>query len=889
MKDNIMRTAGYTLSLFALCGLSFTPMASAFAAEGNGSAENDDPDGLTQESDAKVPAEKENETIGTAAKDETVFVFCAADGQKKNIEVSNTITNKNGLGYIMDNSQLSDIVSGASNVNFTQNGESVLWDAQGEDVCYSGTTNKALPVTFTAHYYVDGQQVSSSQLAGATGQVRIVYTFKNHSRVVADGRYVNTPFLAATVFAFDPEVAKNIQVTNGKVLELGGQQVVIGYALPGMQDNLGVSSSEFEVPDSFEVTFDATDFHYDGSYTMVTSSLFDDVDVDGIDLGGVTDSLGQLSDAMEQLVDGSAALAEGMDQFQTQTAELPDGVAALNDGAGQLADGLPQAQDGAQQLADGTATLESALDAMRNGTDTATGMVDAVNSIGTKDDTAATTLQGGINQIRAGLSKMKGELNAEDPTQSSGSYLMLVAAQGIAQATAADTPAEENGLYQGTKSTLDGVSTLLTMADTKCLKPAQDGVSLLSATLTEKLPALTEGLEGALTAVGTAAEAAGTAAEAAGEIASGIQDASGALADAGSSVAAAAEQATIAQNQSQAAADALDAIDTEGMSAEQKAAIETAKKAADAAESAASSAAGDASDAGGSVTDAVGALQGASGSVTTMASAAQTAATAAQTAGQTANALAEAAGQLPDASSIKDLSTALATARAMLTGDGVQGNPSAKTVIDTYEPQLLGGISKINSTANQLAAGITGDGTAENPGVLGAISTLDQGLESLQEALSLLRDGGTAPDGREGAGLSGAVDGLGTEDDANTLIGGVAALNAGADQLAGALGDAADGAGQIADGTQTLSDSVPALMDGISQLADGSSQLASGTSQFNEEGIQKLVSLFGDTIGDLGGRLQSIKAAGTDYRTFSGAAANADSTVKFIYKTDAIG
>ena len=49
------------------------------------------------------------------------------------------------------------------------------WENHGEDIHYEGTADPGtlLPVSVKLTYYLDGQEVSADQLAGATGRIRI--------------------------------------------------------------------------------------------------------------------------------------------------------------------------------------------------------------------------------------------------------------------------------------------------------------------------------------------------------------------------------------------------------------------------------------------------------------------------------------------------------------------------------------------------------------------------------------------------------------------------------------------------------------------------------------------------------------------------------------------
>lgn len=113
-------------------------------------------------------------------------------------------------------------------------------------------------------------------------------------------------------------------------------------------------------------------------------------------------------------------------------------------------------------------------------------------------------------------------------------------------------------------------------------------------------------------------------------------------------------------------------------------------------------------------------------------------------------------------------------------------------------------------------------------------------------------------------------------------------LYAGADQLKDGTAQLRAGAAQLYNGVLQLQDGTPALVSGVTQLKDGAMQLSEGLQQFNRDGIQKLVNLLQNDVGDLSARVQATIDVSKDYRSFAGISDDAEGQVKFIYRTDEI-
>ena len=117
---------------------------------------------------------------------------------------------------------------------------------------------------------------------------------------------------------------------------------------------------------------------------------------------------------------------------------------------------------------------------------------------------------------------------------------------------------------------------------------------------------------------------------------------------------------------------------------------------------------------------------------------------------------------------------------------------------------------------------------------------------------------------------------------------GANALYAGADQLKDGTAQLRAGAAQLYNGVLQLQAGTPALVSGVTQLKDGAMQLSEGLQQFNRDGIQKLVNLLQNDVGDLSARVQATIDVSKDYRSFAGISDDAEGQVKFIYRTDEI-
>ena len=190
-------------------------------------------------------------------KDQTVYVNADEKGNTDNIIVSNWLKNVSGDSSLTDTTSLKDIQNVKGDETFTQNNDgTITWAADGNDIYYQGTTDAKLPISVKLTYYLDGKEISPTELAGKSGKVKIRIDYENHSQqtMTVNGKQesIHTPFLMVTGMILPTDTFSNVEVTNGKVISEGKNQMVMGIGLPGLADSLKLSDledfDELEIP-----------------------------------------------------------------------------------------------------------------------------------------------------------------------------------------------------------------------------------------------------------------------------------------------------------------------------------------------------------------------------------------------------------------------------------------------------------------------------------------------------------------------------------------------------------------------------------------------------------------------------------------------------------------
>ena len=322
--------------------------------------------GSKQESAQPTAAQKAADLQQKISKDETVYVLAGADGSVQKIIVRDCLKNEIVSASLTDKSGLSNIENVKGDESYSINGDNMtVWDAQGNDIYYQGDIQKELPVGLTVRYTLNGKAVSPEQLKGQSGKVTIRFDYENHQyetvQINGQNQRIYVPFAMLTGMILDNDTFRNVTVSNGKLVNDGDRTVVVGLAFPGLQENLNLSRDQLSIPSSVEITADVTDFSLGMTVTLACNDLFSqlgDADLGSLDAAG---SLNKLTDAMDQLLNGSSALYDGLTTLLDKSGELAAGVEELAQGAAAIKAGADSLDEGVAELKAGLADLSEGL------------------------------------------------------------------------------------------------------------------------------------------------------------------------------------------------------------------------------------------------------------------------------------------------------------------------------------------------------------------------------------------------------------------------------------------------------------------------------------------------------------------------------------------------
>ena len=271
-------------------------------------------------------------------KDETVYSKMDSNGKNYKTIVSTHIKNTENADLINDLSDLLNVKNTSGDETYTQDGNKFVWNANKNDIYYQGESSKELPIECNVKYELDGKELSASEIAGKSGKVKITlqYTNKEERTVDINGKKVKmyVPFVVVAGTIIENENARNIEVSSGKVVDDGSKTVVVGMAMPGLQESLGLSDDEVEIPSKVEITMDATNFETSSIISYVTPKVLEEDDLKVFDnLDEIYGQVNTLQTSMNQIQDGANTLKDGTTELATGANTLKDGVTTAYNGA----------------------------------------------------------------------------------------------------------------------------------------------------------------------------------------------------------------------------------------------------------------------------------------------------------------------------------------------------------------------------------------------------------------------------------------------------------------------------------------------------------------------------------------------------------------------------
>ncbi len=265
--------------------------------------------------------------VWALTKDETIYTKLNSDGS-----VSTYIVSEHISGEGNDKSRLNNIKNVNGDEKYTNENGSLVWENNGNDIYYQGTSDEELPISTSIKYYLDNKEMNVDDMIGKKGNVKIVILYKNNLKhyelVNGEAEELYTPFIVATTSIIPNTDNKNINVTNGKVIDNGVSSIIVGLSSPGLYESLDID--ELKGFDTVEINYDTDNFELNSIYSAASARLYDNSDIDIFgNINKLYGSINSLQSNMDTIIEGANELNEGSKKLADGTNQLNDGVNTL--------------------------------------------------------------------------------------------------------------------------------------------------------------------------------------------------------------------------------------------------------------------------------------------------------------------------------------------------------------------------------------------------------------------------------------------------------------------------------------------------------------------------------------------------------------------------------
>ncbi len=357
-------------------------------------------------------------------KEETIYSKLDASGKQYQTIVSSHIKNTDAQTTLKDISDLLNIENTNGYETFEKDGNTLLWNANGNDIYYKGETKKELPVSCNIKYELDGKQISKDEIAGRSGKVKMTLEYTNNEKHIVNINGKNetmyTPFLVIAGTMINNETNKNITISNGKVIDDGSKTVVVGMAFPGMQESLGINKKDFELPIKIEIEMDTTDFELDTIANFVTPKIVESKDdlakLDKLDK--VYEKVATLQSASDEILNGAKTLKDGTEEYSNKKQEFNTAVKQVSGGMSSASKSYQELDNGINILNKSSKVLGNGAKQISNGTSQVSQNLDLIATKLGEVEEGSKKLEQGEAQIAEGLKQISSGIKLEDSSES---------------------------------------------------------------------------------------------------------------------------------------------------------------------------------------------------------------------------------------------------------------------------------------------------------------------------------------------------------------------------------------------------------------------------------------------------------------------------------------
>lgn len=360
--------------------------------------------------------------VSAFTKDETVYSNMNSKGENYKTIVTTRLENTEDEKILKDLTNLLNIENTNGEEKHKQEGETLIWEADTNDIYYKGETNQELPVELKIKYELDEKEIQPEEVAGKTGKVKITIEFKNKDehKINVNGKeeIMYTPFVIACGTHINNEKNKNIEVKNGKTIDDGSKTMIVGLAFPGMQESLNLDKNKLEIPEAIEITMEATEFEMNNIISVITPKIIEETDLKLFnELDKIYNQVETLQSASKAIETGAKTLEEGTSEYSAKSEEFNNAINEFSKGMNSANTNYKTINSGIEELNSKTGNLQSGSKQLSDGLSQTVNGVNQMKAGLNNSSSKIPTLVEGTEKVSNGLKQLNQNITLTDNTE----------------------------------------------------------------------------------------------------------------------------------------------------------------------------------------------------------------------------------------------------------------------------------------------------------------------------------------------------------------------------------------------------------------------------------------------------------------------------------------
>lgn len=407
-------------------------------------------------------------------KTQVVYSKLDGNGKQSGVYVVNQFeVNSNNSASVTDYGDYTSIKNITDEQNIAVIGKKEIEINSENPYLYQGNLGEEtqLPWNVSVSFILDGKDVSVSELAGKSGDLRLEFDVSANENCTKD--YANNYLLQVTA-DLDNEKCSDIKCEDATIAQDSGNTKLSFMVFPGRNAK-------------YEITAKVKDFEFDG-FTVVGIPLAIDLDVDDSEFDEATTQFDELENAIKKICDGTQSLKNGTSALQGGIKNVYSGQLKLNDGIQDLSSATSDLSAGAKQINDALQTFVSLGNQLRSGVDSYSGSLQA-KSDELSSQSASIDVESASSAYKSAMTEYVGTFAVAFAQAYAQTGSQEQAQQIATEATATQYTNLENSLTafitaQASKSSLSAAS--------EALNEALSGFSELKTGITSYVSAISE-------------------------------------------------------------------------------------------------------------------------------------------------------------------------------------------------------------------------------------------------------------------------------------------------------------------------------------------------------------------------------------------------------------